>query len=58
VVVASVRHENTAYDQLLMAGVDRAAARAQDQPDVDHVLAAWRRDLPHGAQHPAPGRHP
>jgi hypothetical protein len=40
-VVASVRHEDTGYDQLLMSGVPRADARDQVRPDVDQVLDAW-----------------
>jgi hypothetical protein len=41
-VVASVRHEDTAYDELLMAGVPRAEARARVQPVIDRILAAWQ----------------
>jgi hypothetical protein len=40
-VVASVRHEDTSYDELLMSGVARAEARAQIKTPVDRVLAAW-----------------
>jgi hypothetical protein len=42
-VVASVRHQDTGYDQLLMSGVARADAREQVRPDVDRVLGTWRR---------------
>ena len=42
-VVASVRHEDTEYDCLLMSGVSREAARERIRPGVDRVLAAWRR---------------
>lgn len=42
-VVASVRHEDTRYDELLMSGVDRAEARDHVRLDVDRVLASWRR---------------
>jgi hypothetical protein len=42
VVVASVRHEDTAYDQLLMAGVPRVEAREQVRSAVDCVLDLWR----------------
>ena len=42
-VVASVRHEDTRYDELLMSGVDRAEARDHVRPDVDRVLESWRR---------------
>jgi hypothetical protein len=42
-VVASVRHEDTRYDELLMSGVDRAEARDHVRLDVDRVLDSWRR---------------
>jgi len=41
-VVASVRHLDTRYDALLMAGTDRADARARVREDVDGVLNNWR----------------
>jgi hypothetical protein len=41
-VVASVRHQDTDYDSLLMAGVSRDAARDRVRPAIDRVLAAWR----------------
>ena len=41
-VVASVRHANTSYDELLMAGMPRAEARERVDNDVDVVLAVWR----------------
>jgi hypothetical protein len=41
-VVASVRHQDTDYDELLMAGVPRAVAREQIRPAVDRVLASWQ----------------
>jgi|SRR5664280_24160 len=41
-VVASVRHGDTGYDQLLMAGVPRAEARDQVRSDIQRVLEAWR----------------
>jgi hypothetical protein len=41
-VVASVRHEDTGYDSLLMSGVSREDARGRIRPAVDRVLAAWR----------------
>ena len=41
-VVASVRHEDTGYDSLLMSGTGREAARDRTRPAVDRVLAAWR----------------
>jgi hypothetical protein len=40
-VVASVRHEDTDYDSLLMSGVSRAEARDLIRPAVDRRLAAW-----------------
>ncbi|MDX6389118.1 MAG: hypothetical protein QOJ73_181 [Streptosporangiaceae bacterium] len=42
-VVASVRHEDTSYDSLLMSGVPRAAARDQVRAAIDRVLADWAR---------------
>jgi hypothetical protein len=41
-VVASVRHEDTDYDALLMAGVPRDEARARVRAAVDAVLERWR----------------
>ncbi|MFC4942150.1 DUF2293 domain-containing protein [Pseudonocardia sp. GCM10023141] len=41
-VIASIRHEDTPYDALLMAGVAREDARARIRDDVDAVLATWR----------------
>jgi hypothetical protein len=40
-VMASVRHEDTNYDSLLMSGIAREDARDRVQPAVDRVLAAW-----------------
>jgi hypothetical protein len=40
-VVASVRHQDTNYDALLMSGVARETARERIRPAVDRVLAAW-----------------
>jgi hypothetical protein len=45
-VVASVRHEDTNYDLLLMSGVPRAEARDQVRGDIDRVLDSWRRQPP------------
>ena len=42
-VVASVRHEDTRYDELIMSGVERSEARDRVRLDVDRVLASWRR---------------
>jgi hypothetical protein len=41
-VVASIRHLDTDYDDLLMSGVERAEARERIRPAIDKVLAAWR----------------
>jgi hypothetical protein len=41
-VVASVRHEDTGYDALLMSGVPRADARERIRADLDRVLDRWR----------------
>ena len=40
-VVASVRHEDTDYDSLLMSGVPRDVAREQIKATIDRVLRAW-----------------
>jgi hypothetical protein len=40
-VVASVRHEDTDYDFLLMSGVGRDEARDRIRPAVDRILTAW-----------------
>ncbi|MFC0549875.1 DUF2293 domain-containing protein [Planotetraspora thailandica] len=45
-VIASVRHQDTDYDALLMAGVPRMTARDRIRPRVDQVLAAWRDGRP------------
>lgn len=42
-VIASIRHEDTEYDGLLMSGVARAEARERIRADIDRVLDAWRR---------------
>ena len=42
-VVASVRHQDTNYDDLLMSGLDRAEARDRVRPRIDQVLDRWRR---------------
>jgi hypothetical protein len=41
-VIASVRHVDTDYDDLLMSGVDRESARARVHQRVDGVVNAWR----------------
>lgn len=40
-VVASVRHEDTGYDALLMSGTAREVARDQVRAAIDRVLASW-----------------
>ncbi|MET0234923.1 MAG: DUF2293 domain-containing protein [Kibdelosporangium sp.] len=41
-VIASIRHEDTEYDELLMSGVERDEARTRIRTDIDSVLARWR----------------
>jgi hypothetical protein len=41
-VIASIRHCDTDYDELLMRGVDRADARERVTAEVDGVLDRWR----------------
>lgn len=41
-VIASIRHQDTAYDRLLMSGIERQEARRQVRSDVDKVLDRWR----------------
>jgi hypothetical protein len=40
-VIASVRHEDTDYDDLLMAGVARMEARDRIRAAIDRVLSSW-----------------
>jgi hypothetical protein len=42
-VAASVRHQDTGYDALVMAGVERADARERVRGDAARVLDGWRR---------------
>ncbi|MEV6345360.1 DUF2293 domain-containing protein [Actinoplanes sp. NPDC051851] len=42
-VIASIRHEDTDYDTLLMSGVPRPEARDRIRPTIDRILTAWRR---------------
>jgi hypothetical protein len=42
-VVAAIRHEDTPYDELLMAGVERGDARERIRDDIDELLERWRR---------------
>ncbi|RDI64995.1 DUF2293 domain-containing protein [Nocardia pseudobrasiliensis] len=41
-VIASIRHQDTPYDHLLMTGTPRTQARTQIRPTVDQVLNSWR----------------
>lgn len=41
-VAASVRHVETRYDELLMAGMERSQARAEVHPEVTRILDGWR----------------
>lgn len=40
-VVASIRHNETNYDDLLAAMYDRHEARAMVRPDVERILSEW-----------------
>jgi hypothetical protein len=40
-VIASVRHEDTGYEDLLMSGVPRMEARELVREDVDSMLRLW-----------------
>jgi hypothetical protein len=40
-VQASIRHEDTGYDGLLMSGVSRDEARARIRPEIDRILTDW-----------------
>jgi hypothetical protein len=42
-VVASIRHTDTHYDELLMSGVPRADARERVRDAIDIILTGWRR---------------
>jgi hypothetical protein len=41
-VTASVRHQDTRYDTLLMSGLPRDAARERVRSAIYQILAAWR----------------
>jgi len=43
-VAASVRHQDTDYDSLLMAGLPRKVARQRVQSAIDETLSAWQPD--------------
>jgi hypothetical protein len=40
-VIAHIRHEHTGYDELLMLGTERHAARAKVRGEIDRVPAKW-----------------
>lgn len=40
-VIASVRHDDTSYDDLLMTGVPRLDARARVRDEVERTLGGW-----------------
>jgi len=47
-VVASVRHTDTTYDELLIGGTPRAEARALVRPEIERILDRWQQqDPPH-----------
>jgi hypothetical protein len=48
-VVASVRHDDTPYDELLQSGVERAEARERVRDSVERVLDRWRGGPAEGA---------
>jgi hypothetical protein len=41
--MASVRHQDTPYDELLMSGVDRVEARDRVRDAMEAVLEMWGR---------------
>jgi hypothetical protein len=41
-VIASIRHEDTGYDKLLMSGIPRETARERIRPAIDRILNAWQ----------------
>lgn len=45
-VIASVRHEDTRYDELLMSGHARSDARELVRRDIERVMRAWIGDAP------------
>jgi hypothetical protein len=53
-VVASIRHEDTAYDSLLMSGVPREIARDRVRDRIDRVLTSWTSPSATPAPPPSP----
>lgn len=49
-VAASVRHNDTDYDELLMSGIDRQTARDRIWEQVELVLTSWRAQTPSGPE--------
>jgi hypothetical protein len=45
-VVASIRHEDTGYDKLLMSGEPRDVARDRVRARIDQILDAWQEGFP------------
>ncbi|HUY59860.1 MAG TPA: DUF2293 domain-containing protein [Solirubrobacteraceae bacterium] len=41
-VIASIHHQDTPYDKLLMSGIDRSEARELVRDTVNGILEAWR----------------
>jgi len=54
-VVASIRHQDTGYDALLMSGMSRDAARDRVRAAIGRVLGAWRDRRVHANQIVGPG---
>jgi hypothetical protein len=52
-VVASIRHEDTGYDKLLMSGTPRDVARDRVRAGIDKVLDAWQKARQNPEQSPA-----
>ncbi|MFE1751457.1 DUF2293 domain-containing protein [Streptomyces anandii] len=57
-VAASVRHRETPYDHLLMAGVARPEARRRIAPAVRSVLRSWRETGAEAVAGPGPAAGP
>jgi hypothetical protein len=45
-VWASVRHEDTRYDEYLMSGMDRSEARSRVRDEAQKTLDGWRAAAP------------
>ena len=53
-VVASVRHEDTGYDALLMSGIPREVARDKVRAAIERVLESWAAGQPSRGDGPLP----